>query len=466
VRGLVRSAPRFFLLTLAAAIALRLVFLLLSPQVTDDSRVYADIAKNWLQHGVYATSEAGRIVPTDIRLPGYPAFLAFIFTLFGNDNFTAVLVIQLLFDLVTCWLIADLARRTICRRAAKAAFVLTALCPFLANYAAAALSETLEIFFTALALDLAVIGLEAPKGGRVAPWVRCGLAVAAAILLRPDGGVLLVAIGIYLLFVLVRQWRASSGVRDVIVAGALLTAFSLFPLLPWTLRNLHTLRVFQPLAPRYANNPGDYVPMGFNRWVKTWMVDYASVEEIYWQVPGETIDPAKLPARAFDSEEQRQRTVELLNTYNQRTEIDPTLDQQLAGLAQERIRAAPLRYYVELPMARIADMWLRPRTELTPADPRWWEFNDDPKWSVASISLGLLNVTYLGLAIWGAVRGRPIAYLGLVIVFVVLRSALLGSLENPETRYTLECYPTVIWLAAAVFRRSWQPATETRSETS
>ena len=31
-------------------------------------------------------------------------------------------------------------------RAAKAAFLLAGLCPFLANYAAAALTETLEIF--------------------------------------------------------------------------------------------------------------------------------------------------------------------------------------------------------------------------------------------------------------------------------------------------------------------------------
>jgi hypothetical protein len=32
-----------------------------------------------------------------------------------------------------------------------------------------------------------------------------------------------------------------------------------------------------------------------------------------------------------------------------------------------------------------------------------------------------------------------------------LRSAFLGMLENPEPRYTLECYPLVILLAAAVF---------------
>jgi hypothetical protein len=34
-------------------------------------------------------------------------------------------------------------------------------------------------------------------------------------------------------------------------------------------------------------------------------------------------------------------------------------------------------------------------------------------------------------------------------LFVVLRSLFLGSLENPEPRYTLETYPVIIVLAAA-----------------
>lgn len=431
--------------------ALRLVFLLASPQITDDSRIYADIAKNWLHHGIYGITDSGQIVPTDIRLPGYPAFLAIVFALFGNDNYPVVLLVQIFFDLATCFLIADLARRTISPRAAKAAFLLAALCPFLANYAAAALTETLEIFFTSLALDCAVIALYALENERLGPWIGCGLAVAAAILLRPDGGLLLGAIGVYLLLVLVKKLRDPGNWREVIAAGIVLTLSSLLPLLPWTVRNLRTLHVFQPLAPRYANNPGDYVPMGFNRWVKTWMTDYVSVQEIYWQEPGATIDPTKLPDRAFDSEQQKQRTLEVLNAYNESTEIDRELDDQFAALAHERIQAAPLRYYVWLPALRIADMWLRPRTELTPADPRWWEFNDDPHWSVLAVGFGVLNIAYLGLAIYGAFHGRPVAFLGLAIVFLILRSAFLGSLENPETRYTLECYPVVIWLAAARF---------------
>ena len=100
----------FFAASLAA-LALRLVFVLHFPAVVDDSRLYADIAENWLQHGVYGITDSGQIMPTLSRLPGYPAFLAAIFAVFGWSNFRAVLLIQVLFDLGTCFLVADLARR-------------------------------------------------------------------------------------------------------------------------------------------------------------------------------------------------------------------------------------------------------------------------------------------------------------------------------------------------------------------
>src|ERR1700716_2284711 len=207
VRELVRRNARFFLWTTLAALGLRLFFVFRFPAVVDDSRLYADIAKNWLHYGVYGVTDSGQVVPTLSRLPGYPAFLAAVFAIFGVDNFRAVLLIQVLFDIGTCFLIADLARRLLSARAAKAAFLLAAICPFLANYAAAALTETLEIFFTVLALDLAVCGLSGDVGSetvgvaqkpRPAVWFGCGLAVGVAILLRPDGGILFAAIGGYL----------------------------------------------------------------------------------------------------------------------------------------------------------------------------------------------------------------------------------------------------------------------------
>jgi hypothetical protein len=36
----------------------------------------------------------------------------------------------------------------------------------------------------------------------------------------------------------------------------------------------------------------------------------------------------------------------------------------------------------------------------------------------------------------------------MLLLFLLIRSVFLGTLENPEPRYTLECYPVVILLAA------------------
>lgn len=457
-----RKSPRFFGTALLAGLALRLLFFFAFPHVTDDSRIYADLAINWLRHGIYGITASRAIVPTYIRLPGYPAFLAVVFAFFGDNSFRAVFLLQIAVDLGTCFLIADLSRRIAGGRSARAAFLLAALCPFLANYASAALTETLEIFFTALALDLAMAGLEVLPQVRFRNWIGCGLAIAACIYMRPDGGLLLPAIGFYLLFLLLRGFRANAGrklaeniftQKSVIWAGLTLAFFSLVPLLPWTVRNLHTLHTLEPLTPRYANEPGEFVPLGFNRWVKTWMADYVSVEEVYWQEPGTKIDLDKLPSRAFDSPQQKQRTADLINQYNDGTDIDRDLDQQFESLAQERIRAHRFRYYVWLPALRIADMWLRPRTELLPADPRWWEFNDDLKWMVVSVAFGLINLAYVILAGFGVFRIRAFAGVGMLLVFVTMRSVFLGTLENPEPRYTLEFYPVVIALAGAAFQR-------------
>jgi hypothetical protein len=96
-------------------------------------------------------------------------------------------------------------------------------------------------------------------------------------------------------------------------------------------------------------------------------------------------------------------------------------------------------------------MWLRPRTELFPSDPRWWEFNDDGRWLAVSLGFGLISLVYVALAAAGLVRAREFFGIGLFVLFLLLRSLFLGSLENPEPRYTLECYPVVIVLASALF---------------
>jgi hypothetical protein len=194
--------------------------------------------------------------------------------------------------------------------------------------------------------------------------------------------------------------------------------------------------------------------MGFNRWVKTWIVEYISVEEIYWRVssdaPGEELDITRLPSRAFDSAEERAQVEQLINKHNEGKLMTPELDTEFGKLADARISRSPLRYYVALPVERIANMWLRPRTEMLPIDQRWWEF-DDPSEAWFALSYGALNLVFVALGIVGAflARKQPIAWL--LIGYVLLRSAFLGSLENPEPRYTLECFPMVLVFGGLAF---------------
>ncbi len=436
----------FFLLTLAA-LALRLLFYFRFPHIAGDSLIYGDIAKNWMDQGIFGLTHAEGVRPTWIRLPGYPAFLVLCFKLFGREHYHAVLLVQIVIDIAGCFVIADMARRTLSARAARWAFALAALCPFTANYTVAPLAETLSIFFTAVALDAAVAGFMLLEDGDFSwsAWVVCGLALAAGIQLRPDGGILLASIGLYLLW---RLWKDVGHRERLFWAGALVLVISVAPLVPWTVRNWKQFHQFEPLAPRYASDPDEFVPSGFDRWVRTWIVDYTSTEDVYWQVPGSDVDTSLLPSRAFDSDAERRETQAIFDDYEQSHFVGPELNARFDQLGRERIQRNPLRYYVWLPVLRIAGMWLRPRTEMLPLDTRWWEYADDTQDCVLATLWGVLNLLFVLGAVMGLIRGPRPLYLGMMLMFVLLRSAFLGTMENPEPRYTLECFPIVLLLAA------------------
>ena len=150
-------------------------------------------------------------------------------------------------------------------------------------------------------------------------------------------------------------WKPGAEVmffRVFLVAAIIVTVVALAPLGPWEMRNFLTLLHFLPLAPRYATETDELVLRGFNRWVKTWMADYVSVEEIYWLVPGDKIDPQKLPARAFDSPAEKAATLDLVADYNQSQDMNSDLDARFGKLAADRVRAHPIRYYA------VSCLWL------------------------------------------------------------------------------------------------------------
>ncbi|MGD0368224.1 MAG: glycosyltransferase family 39 protein [Acidobacteriaceae bacterium] len=437
-------------LALAAGAALRLWFIHAYPEVQGDPLIYGDIAKNRMLHGIYGLSSGSQINPTLIRLPGYPLFLNLCFRLFGMEHYHAVMFAQVAIDLATCLLIAALARRIWSTRAGWWALWLAALCPFTANFAAVPLTETLELFFTALAFYAFDRFLQSPRW----PWA---LAMAAAwsyaTLLRPDGALLGFALCPAIVFYGYRRWGAALMIRWALICGLL----AILPFIPWTLRNERTFHVFQPLAPRYAVDPGESTNPGFNRWTKTVCVDFACTWDIYWNADTDVIDIEDLPTRAFDSPQQYEQTRALITDYNSTTTLTPQLDAAFAALAAERIRAHPFRYYVELPLARLADMWLRPRTEMLWIELRWWQYSRHHAETEFALGYAALNLAYLAAALVGLLKRPRLS--GVILAFVLLRCALLATLEAPEPRYTLECFPPLIALAGVAFsRKVEQPA--------
>jgi hypothetical protein len=462
--ALIRRNKLFFVLFTALALVLRGYFLHWHFLFEGDSLVYGELAKNWLLHGVYGLREAGRVFPVDIRMPGYPAFLAVSFRLFGIEHYGAIVRIQALLDLLTCFVTAAGARRLWSDGAAKIAFALAALCPFTANYCATPLPETLSIFAAALALLFALRAVQTQRtlpswdvahSFAVADWSFCGLAIALSIYLRPDGGVLLIATGLCLLWFWVSE-------RDsqFFWSGVLVAATSLVPLAPWTVRNWRTLHQFEPLAPFYAQLPNEYVARGFDRWCKTWVIDFYSVANVEWNVStetdGEAVDLKDIPARAYDDGEQMLVTRQLFTEYNESLRLTPEMDHRFAQLAAERIRSHPFRFYVGLPLLRLSDMWFRPRTEMLNLQLDWWNWQDVPQESTISALLALLDIFYVLTTFW--TLRRRMAGSAVLWLFLLCRSVLLATLPNPEPRYTLECFPALMMLAGAGLAPKFRPS--------
>ncbi|HVJ07157.1 MAG TPA: glycosyltransferase family 39 protein [Acidisarcina sp.] len=455
----------FLLLALLAGAALRLWFIHAFPEIDGDPLVYGDMAKNLLQHGIYGRTMAEGIQPTLIRLPGYPLFLAACFRVFGMEHYHAVLYVQAAVDLLSCLLIAAFVRRISGERQAWIALYLAALCPFTANYTASAMPETLSIFCVALALY--ALALLRPvllqPATTLQPYApdsrqRTALAIGLpafafsfAALLRPDGALLAIAFWpAILLHGARRGWTTVEfrrSLRDALLCGSL----AVLPFVPWTLRNWHTFHLFQPLAPRYATDPGEPVNPGFQRWMKTWCIDFSSTYEIYWNVENDRMDIHALPSRAFDSSQQFATTQSLFDEYNRRLSLTPELDARFQALADERVRTHPLRYYVVLPLGRVSNMWLRPRVEMLPIELRWWQYWLHHNESYFAFAYGALNLGYLIAALAGLLRRPPFATA--MVAYMLLRSLLLATIEAPETRYTLECYPMILALAAIAFSR-------------
>ncbi len=452
-------------LAVCVGLGLRLLFVLKFPAFdSGDGPFYIRLAVNWLKKGVYGLSIDGRVTAVDMRVPGYPAFLATIFSIAGNSQ-RAVMLAQVAVDLGTCFLIvaiaALLAPPESLRRVALAALWLAALCPFIANYTAVVLCEVLVTFLTALALLVLLEteigrpgGIGAKKSGTSMAWFLAGIVAGLGALVRPETPLVLAAAG---LTTIAKWWRPRDWMK-VARVGLLMGAGLILPLLPWAARNWRTFHEVQFLAPRYSQLPGEVIPRGFTAWTNTWMWRMRDVYLVTWNLNDAPISIEDIPKNAFDSPEERDRVQSLLNAYNSTTTETSEMDAEFGQIANERTVRHPLRTYLKIPALRSFALWFTPRTELLPLaghlTPVLKEWDEDRSDFLMTLALATLNVAFIGLGILGVCKAWGRAGVTFLLVFVILRTIFIASFaDSPEPRYVLECFPIVLAFGALAFER-------------
>jgi hypothetical protein len=392
----------------------------------------------------------------------------------------AILLSQAVLDVLTCVLTAALAAALapagLRRRIWVIALWLAATCPFVANYAAVVLTETLVTFLSTAALCCFALGLGheftqlklRDEDRHTTPFAFALLGAfftGLATLVRPEMPLLLaVAAAVYFL----HAWKVQ-GPRKALSLAAAMAGIFLLPLVPWAARNLITLKRVQFIAPRYAILPGEYAPVGYYAWTATWLERYRDVYLSVWKIGEESVNVDDLPASAFDSPGEKAQIADLFAKYNDSLELDisPEVDHKFAEIARERTQRHPLRTYVFAPFQRALTIWFTPRTELMDIDGKFWPVREQWEDSHVNVlvtgSFAVLGYLYVALAFggvwfaWQAGRqnhasGPPLGAnlwgIALLIAYFVVRTAFLTTVEAPEPRYVISCYPGVLALIA------------------
>jgi 4-amino-4-deoxy-L-arabinose transferase-like glycosyltransferase len=491
---------------LLIAFGFRLFVALRIPNDTpDDGRVYAQIARNVLEQHIYSHEEQAPFAPSLIRLPGYPLFLAAIYSVAGHGNNTAVRVVQAILDTFTCILVAFVAwqwtdedkRKPV---AALAAFGLAALCPFTTIYVATILTEVPTSLLAVLLCLVTTLAFKSTKQRRsILLWLAAGLIAGTAVLFRPDSGLFAAAIGFTILLSSLNKERFVQRLWKSVISAAIFSVAFCLILVPWTIRNRRVFGVFQPLSPAHGEMPGEFVPYGYLMWLRTWLDDGRYIGPVLWQLDTAPISIDAFPKKAFDSPEERERVAALMEKYNgheQQTEtssatpepspetkddeqtseddesadedeessdeegqdeasqgdveMTPEIDAAFGQIARERISRAPVRYYFILPVKRAVSLWFDTHSQYYPFDGELLPLEDldydihQQYW--LPLFAGLTWVyTILGALggwlLWRRRQSDARRWLLLAGLIIFIRLGFFSTLENPEPRYTVELFP-------------------------
>ncbi len=199
--------------------------------VTDDAGDYIRLAKTIVETGTFSISPDFVGTPEIIRTPGYPLFVALIYTIFGYNNLWVALA-QILISAITVLIVFKIAEKLTDKRIALLAALLLSLDALSFGYTTIIMAETVFTLFLVL---IFYAGIKYIKTfGKIQYALAMGFLTAAATQIRPVNYFLFIVLLIFfLVYGMTKRWKTAK-----------IAAASLLILLPtilivggWQLRN-------------------------------------------------------------------------------------------------------------------------------------------------------------------------------------------------------------------------------------
>lgn len=390
-----------------------------SVHVIKRADVYSEIAANLAHgHGFVAEPEGEAIL---WRAPGYPAFLAVLYRLFGEHNETVVLLAQSALDSMTAVLILYIGARQFDETIGCVSAVLFALHPLSAYYTLRFLSEPLFtlMFTAAIAAWVAAMHTRRPIA-----FMLVGALIAGAALVKP------VALELWPCLVAAACYRLRKEPQRALSVALALSLACLLVLAPWAIRNYRLTGQVVAVA-----TGGGYALWLGNQTVsdgrEDWEVDAVTREHLAalrGGVLGQIEGSASSLVRVSNHPSARSATHPVDITVGQ--------DRAFFQAALQEIADHPFESVV-LTVRKLYRFWFR-------------IFLPDNRWAQSYIVV--FQALCLGLVLGGILQAERREELLVVLLLPIICLAMIHALTFSTLRYSIPTVPVMTVLMTAGLR--------------
>ena len=436
-----------------------LFFVLTLPESGGDGIVYMLVANNILNGCGVSMSEIGSEICIPHfggnQGPGYPAFIALIWSISGHSDLAVRLVQTVLYVISIVYLVDGLYRYTSSAKQALIIGLVLAVSPLHIAWPRFILGETLALAGTLWVFAELLKSIHNNK----LRLIPIGLALIMVTFIRLDAILLVVPVTLAAFMI----HKPTEAIKRVLVIGLVLA----LPWSGWVARNAHVGldNIIKPvIVEHYEKTPGIF------SWTSTWSTTQYSSNAVHYPVFTLAYDEIKIDAEAYSSPEELETVLalikELKNFKNKPFPKD--IDNRFADLAENRKIEDPLKYFFIVPMKRIVNFWLnfnagygwpsfgaqlsaQDRLDLAAANvvEKLRFAKDYPiiiTGRIITQTWKLLLYLGFGISLWLILKNKASRYRKLMVLtlsFVLVRSYLAGYMNIVEARYSVMQMPVL-----------------------